>query len=184
MATRPQAFRPADCLAALSAIETDVSRLAGGLSEEQFHAPTKNGGWSVGLCLEHLIVTAEALVPRWEAVLQNPSPAGPAEFSYSLLERAILYSLEPPYRLKRKAPAWATPGARRSIGETFRRFASAHGELARLIGRSGSLSQASVASPFLPGIQCRLGFAFDSVLAHERRHLWQASRIRDSFTEM
>jgi hypothetical protein len=72
-------FQASRCLAAVTAIEADVSRLVEGLTEEQFHAPSrlKSGGWSIGFCLEHLILTGQAFLPKWDIVLQNPDRRKP-----------------------------------------------------------------------------------------------------------
>jgi hypothetical protein len=60
-----------------------------------------------------------------------------------------------------------------------------HHELARRIELSIGLDagQARVQSPFASWIRYPLGFSFDFALTHERRHLWQAWRVRQQFTD-
>ena len=177
-------FEPRDCLDAMAAIEGDLNRLINGLSEAQFHAPSDTGGWSIGFCLEHLILAGHAFLPKWDRALSHlplrQKGAGCPEDPYSLWHRAILHRMEPPYWLKAKAVQHLTPSARRSIDDTVRRFLKMHQEV---VGRIESASAARLSlskaqSPFTPWVWYPLGFSFDLALAHERRHVWQAWKAR------
>ncbi len=65
-----------------------------------------SGGWPAVDCLAHLNVTAAAFWPglerAWQAVQAMPSAGEP--FRLSLLERLLLWFIEPPYRQKIKTP--------------------------------------------------------------------------------
>jgi hypothetical protein len=183
-------FQASRCLAAVASIEADVSRLVEGLTEEQFHAPSrlKDGGWSIGFCLEHLILTGHAFLPKWDMVLQNSDRRKPFDgnpkCTYTWLQQLALLGMQPPCRvLKWRAGAAAIPASRRSIGQTVRRFAQLQQEFARRIGLGAILcaSRTPIQSPFLPWVQYPLGFSFDLAIAHEQRHLWQAWMVRRQY---
>jgi hypothetical protein len=54
-------FDQAMWLEEATAIESDLSSLVAGLTEAQFHAPPRDGGWCVGHCIEHLLLTRPRL---------------------------------------------------------------------------------------------------------------------------
>jgi hypothetical protein len=177
----PRRFELIFSLAAAAEIEACVAKLTAGLTESQFHAPTESGGWSIAFSLEHLILTGEAMIANWvEALRGSPEPDSRPGPPYSWLQRAALYCMEPPYRLKTKTSGWATPFARRSIEDTQRRFYKMHRELVQCMKQCDPNSRTRVRSPFVRGIRYPLAFSFDLTLAHERRHIWKAWEFRKS----
>ncbi len=181
-------FKPSDSLAAAAAIEADVQVLACGLTEAQFHAPSRTGGWSVGFCLEHLILTGQAFLTHWDAALRK-GVAGcqgcDHRAVYTWYERAFLRSMEPPYKIRTKTSHFATPSSHRPVEDTIRRFFAMHRQLTHRIELTGATNPArtKVQSPFASWLWYPLGFSFDLALAHERRHLWQAWQVRREYVE-
>jgi DinB superfamily len=182
----PTEFKPSYSLIAAEAVEQDLCRLVTSLKETQFHASSLTGGWSVAYCIEHLVLTGHAFLPKWDLALKEAAgrrqhSSGP--FHYRWWHRLLLAASEPPYRIKTRT-AWAfTPCSRQSVEETLRHFSGMHRELTRRIERSIDVDagRARVQSPFVSWISYPLGFSFDLALAHERRHLWQAWQIRRQF---
>lgn len=182
-------FKLSDCLAAAAEIEADLQRLACGLTEAQFHAPSRRGGWSVGFCLEHLILTGQAFLPQWDAALQKaPVRCSGCDrhYPYNWYERMFLQSVEPPYAIRTKSAHFATPSSRRPLADTIRRFLAMHRELTHRIELAATRNPArtKVQSPFASWLRYPLGFSFDLALAHERRHLWQAWQVRRQYAEI
>jgi hypothetical protein len=183
MATAANQFDLQGCLDAASGIEADLARLTAGLTESQFHAPTRTGGWSVGYCIEHLVLTGQAFLPKWDMALKQAARRGcpcAQTFHYAWWQRKILQSAENPSKLKRRTALPFEPRSRHSIEKTVRRFLDMHQELARRLASSRGLDVKGtpVQSPFVTWIHYALGFSFDLALAHERRHLCQAWNIR------
>jgi len=172
-------FDVTECRRAAAAIEADLRQLADALTEAQFHAPPRGGGWSVGYCAEHLVLSGRAFLPAWDAALgkagRNKSD-DEAAAPYTWWQRKILQFAESPVRLRHKSPALLLPCSRRSIEETVGRFLDMHRELVRRLDASRFLDvrHIKVPSPFLSWPRFELGFSFDLCLAHERRHLSQA----------
>jgi len=175
-------FDVTECRRAAAAIEADLLQLANTLTEAQFHAPPRGGGWSIGYCVEHLVLSGKAFLPTWDAALgkaaRNKS-GEEAALPYTWWQRKILHFVENPARLRHKSPALLAPCSRRSIDETVGRFLDMHRELVRRLDASRSLDlrHSKVQSPFVSWLSFELGFSFDLCLAHERRHLSQAWRV-------
>src|SRR3954452_7666016 len=117
MDTKPSRFDPRKCLQAIAAIETDLQRLTANLTEAQFQAPPRTGGWSIGYCIEHLTLSGNSFLQEWAAALKGAEANGSQDnggFSYSWLERRILEFAGPPYALKIKAAKPLETCSRRS----------------------------------------------------------------------
>ena len=188
MATVLTGFDLPGCLQAAAAIEADLTQLTTALTEAQFHAPTRTGGWSVGYCIEHLVLTGEAFLPKWDMALKEAAKRehhGEPAFRYAWWQRKILQSVENPSKLKRKTTPPFVPYSRHSIEETVARFLGMHQEFAHRVAASRGLDvrRTNVQSPFVTWIRCALGFSFDLALAHERRHLCQAWQVRRQLLE-
>jgi hypothetical protein len=180
-------FEVRACLEAIAAVEADLNHLVSALTEAQFHAPPRNGDWSVGYCIEHLVLTGLASMSKWDMALMNPVPTDRRDcgFSYRWWHRKVLRLAEPPYRLKTKTSPALSPCSRRSREETLKRFLNMHQEFARRVAgiRGVDLEHTRVRPPFALKIGCPLGLSFDLFLAHERRHLWQAWQVRREIVE-
>jgi DinB superfamily len=188
MVTVVTGFDLPGCLKAVAAIEAEVRQLASALTEAQFHAPPRTGGWSVGYCLEHLVLTGQAFFPKWDTALKEAAAKrsySDEAFPYAWWHRRILRLAEPPYKLKTKTTQSFLPCSRRPMEETVHRFLSMHREFAsRVAGSSGlDVKRTKVQSPFVSWMWYPLGFSFDLALAHERRHLWQAWQVRQQLID-
>jgi hypothetical protein len=182
MVTEVNAFDPSGWLQAAADIEAELTLLVTPLSEAQFHAPPRAGGWSVGYCIEHLVLTGQAFLPKWDMALKEAGKEshGKETFRYGWCQRAILRYAADPSKWKHKTAPAFVPCSRHSIEETVDRFLGTHKEFVRRVVSSRGLDvmRTRVQSPFVSWIRYALGFSFDLVLAHERRHLRQAFRIR------
>jgi hypothetical protein len=188
MTKAAKAFEVARCMKAAAAIEAELRELATGMTEAQFHAPPRNGGWSVGYCIEHLVLTGRAFLPKWDAALQsgmNREEENAGGFPYAWWQQRILECAENPTRLKLKTSSPFVPYARYSIEETIGRFLGMHQEFIRRVTSSRGLDakRTKVQSPFVSWVWYALGFSFDFALAHERRHLGQAWMVRRQFID-
>jgi hypothetical protein len=183
MGAATNGFDLGGCLQAAAEIEAELTRLTNELTEAQFHAPTRAGGWSVGYCIEHLVLTGHAFLPKWDLALKECTArecrCGQA-FRYAWWQRKALQLVENPSRLKQKTTAPLVPCFRHSIDETVGRFRGMHQELVLRLARCRGLdvSRIKVQSPFVAWVRYTLGFSFDLALAHERRHLRQAWLVR------
>jgi hypothetical protein len=156
------------------------------LSDAQFAWSPSPNVWSVGQCLDHLNVTARAYLPALDEGIASAIRAGVygnGPFTYNVLGRLMVRSMEPPPLWRFKAPAIfappTTPKAQRTRNEImagFRGFQVQY--IDRLRQANGvDLAKAKVASPANRFLHISLGSGFALQIAHERRHLWQARQL-------
>jgi hypothetical protein len=169
----------------LDAAERDAEALVAGLSAEQGICQIEAGCWSVAECLDHL-ATANRVYLR---AMQEPAnrarargrhrrrPARPGPVG-----GLFVSSLEPPPRWwsRRKAPRSIRPRAAPPLAEAFGSFVASQADVRAFLRAHADLDLASVRfpNPFVPGIRFSLATGLHVITAHERRHLWQAWRVR------
>ena len=159
------------------------------MSDEQFawHPPSAKAsedtrGWSIAQCIDHLNVTARLYLPQLDEGIANAIRQGlygDGPFTYWWLARLFVRMLEPPPRFRAKAPAAFQPPAsrpRHDIMAAFRAYQVQY--IDRLRQANGlDLARARVRSPVASWIFVPLGSGFAAMIAHERRHLWQAKQV-------
>lgn len=170
-------------LKAIRAVENDLEHLLSTLREFQFYVHPRGGAWSVGYCLEHLVLTGHALFLSWDSAIRDSNASTHAHGAppYRWWHRGLLRFVEPPYQFRIRAAPQLLPNCHRPMKEAIQRFHSMHDEFTRRLEAStvADLQELWVQSPFRSRRRYRLGFCIDLVLAHERRHLWQAWQIRN-----
>src|SRR5439155_16476347 len=113
----------------------EADLLASGLTEEQFTwspSPARpsatQAAWSIARCIDHLNVTARLYLPQLDEGIANAirqGMYGEGPFTYWWLARMFVRMLEPPPRLRMKAPAPFQPPparTRREIMAAFRAY--------------------------------------------------------------
>jgi hypothetical protein len=166
-------------------IRQDVTAIVANLGDSQFTWRPSPDRWSIGECFEHLNLTAAAFIPAIDAAIEdararNLRSAGP--FVYPLFERMFVASNEPPPRRRFRAFKAYRPPSRLSRDTVMNAFSSWQDRLAERIERADGLDlrRARRRSPVLPIMKWSLGTMFSLVLAHERRHIWQARQVRNT----
>ncbi len=138
------------------------------------------GRWSPAEAIEHLNLTARLALPKFEAAIQKARANErfhPGPYTYGVLERWFLKKLEPPVRgFRLKAPQMMQPAGELDAAQVAADFADLHGRLRELLKAASGLDLArvKVESAFSRWIRYSLGMGFWLLLAHERRHVWQA----------
>lgn len=157
--------------------------LVGGLSEAQLQWRPDERSWSIAQCLDHLAVgNREYLGPMRHALAEarrrgggSYRPIQPGWFS-----RWFIQTMEPPPRRKLPAPRKIVPALGRNGDEVKRDFFASKSETLDLLDQAASvdLNRVRFVNPFLSLLRFTVGTGFLVLVAHERRHLWQAERIR------
>jgi len=179
---------PADLQAladALDAAEQDARALVSGLSESLGAWRTDPESWSVAECLDHLAtgnrVYLAAMEPSADrARSRGRLRRGPAR--PGLLGGWFVNYLEPPVkpRLKSKAPNKIRPRSAPPLSDAFAAFLASQDDVRRFLRTYADIDLADVRfpNPFIPGLRFSLATGLHVIPAHERRHLWQAWRVR------
>jgi hypothetical protein len=170
---------------ACDAAERDARALVDGLTAARGEWRAEAGSWSVAECLDHLAtanrVYLEAMRTTAEPALQQGrrrrGPARPG-----LLGGWFVRSLEPPAKpgRKRKAPRKIRPRVSPPLADAFEQFLTSLQDVRAFLQRYGDIDLNGVRfpNPFVRGIRFSLATGLNVIAAHNRRHLWQAWRVR------
>lgn len=172
---------------ALAAVEHDARAVAAGLDEPTGTWRAAPDSWSVAECLDHLAtanrVYLDAMRPAAEAARQRgrrrKRPALPG-----LIGGWFVGVLEPPVkpRLRGKAPKAIRPRVSPALADALAQFVASQREVRTFLDTYADIDLASVrfANPFIRGIRFSLATGLHVIAAHERRHVWQARRVREA----
>lgn len=160
---------------------------AAGLSQAEFNWRPAPGAWSVAECLAHLNVTDELYSVKIAAAIASARRAGvtgAGPFQLGWLETQFLRFMEPPSKMRFKSPKEFTPAAEHNIDRVLDSWRRTRLRLLKLAAEAEGLhlTKIRVQSPATALIQVSLLGAFGIAAAHDRRHLWQAGRIRSMLT--
>lgn len=165
------------------AVSKRARDLAAGMDATTLLRRPPVGGWSVAENVQHLILTAGAMLPLAEGAVVELERRGAkthAPSSLGLMGFLLVKSMEPPSRMKSKTTPSFEPASVGDASTLFDRFQATIQTLESVVARATGLPTAKVkvASPFNPRIKYNLYAALRIVLAHTRRHLWQAEEVK------
>lgn len=175
-------------MAALDALETELSEatdqartLVDSTDGRLFTVRPNPQSWSAAECIAHLSISTELFLPALREAIDDArrrNVAANGEPSMDLLGRILRWFLEPPIRQRVKTRAPFVPKSTRAKAEAFGEFSAGQAKLLDLLreARSLDLKKIKIVSPFDKRVRFNLYSAFRIVAAHQRRHLWQASR--------
>lgn len=165
----------------LESVNAEAIAMVDASTPEALVAHPAGGGWSAADCLAHLAQTVRLYNPKIEAAVAAAHKAGlkgTGPFSYGLLGKLFLWVLEPPVRMKVKAPPVFHPAKGVTAQQALDDMLTQHKEMLRLMEAADGLDlgRVKVQSPASDKLKFSLGAAFGSMAAHGRRHLWQAKQ--------
>ena len=147
-----------------------------------FTVRPNTSSWSAAECLSHLSISTEMFLPVLQKALDDARKRGivakerPPKMD--LIGRILRWFLEPPIRQRVKTSAPFVPRSVRAKAEAFGEFAALQSKLAELLttARGIDLPRVKIVSPFDKRVRYNLYSAFRILVAHQRRHLWQAEQ--------
>jgi hypothetical protein len=170
---------------ALDAAELDARAIVAGLTEARGAWRAEPGSWSVAECLDHLgtanrVYLGAMQPPADRARRDGRARRGPA--LPGLVGGWFVKYLEPPVkvRLKSKAPRAIRPRTAPPLNEAVATFLASQDEVRTFLRTYADIDLAGVQfpNPFIRGVRFSLATGLHVIAAHERRHLWQAWRVR------
>jgi hypothetical protein len=171
--------------AALDAAESDARALMSGLTEPLGTWRADVGSWSVAECLDHLATANRVYVAAMQPSAERARRRGRLRRRPALpglLGGWFVNYLEPPVkpRLKSKAPRKIRPRTGPALNDAFAAFLASQDDVRRFLRTYAEIDLAGVSfpNPFIPGLHFSLATGLHVIPAHERRHLWQAWRVR------
>jgi hypothetical protein len=170
-------------IAELDAADQRANELVIGLDSKQLNWQPGPGSWSVGQCLEHLCITNEVYFPPISNSLVDKPISAVQDITPGRFARWFINSyIEPsPQSKHARAPKKIVPGARveLSVLDRFLRSNQAVRELVRH-AHDCDVNNIRFRNPFIPVLGFTVGTGLKIVSGHERRHLFQAERVKGS----
>ena len=170
---------------ALDAAERDARALVVGLTEARGAWRAEPGSWSVAECLDHLATTNRVYLgamqpPATRARRDGRRRRGPAQ--PGLVGGWFVRYLEPAVnvRFKSNAPRAIRPRMAPALADAMTAFLAAQDDVGTFLRTYADIDLRGVRfpNPFIHGVRFSLATGLHVIAAHERRHLWQAWRVR------
>ncbi len=173
--------------AEVAAVNEQAQKLCAGLTEEQLGWRPQPGKWSVAENLIHLNVTTQLYVPHIQKALEQARQkglSGSGAFDLGVIGKWFVAYLEPPFRVKTKAPKMIRPIWQGPASDALPQFLRSQELFLKQVDAAEGidLRRAVFVSPFSSLLRIKLIAAFATVPAHARRHLWIAGKIREKIT--
>jgi hypothetical protein len=163
--------------------EADARSIADGLSDDLATWSPSPGSWSVSECLDHLAITNHAYIAAMKPAAERARekakfrirPAKPG-----FVGAWFIRKLEPPVKMRIKAPKTIRPRTAPPLTDAVAAFALSQSEVRDFLMTNADLDLAGThfANPFIPGIRFSLATGINIISVHERRHIWQARKVR------
>jgi len=170
-------------MAELENIDQRTKALTAGLTLEQLNWQPTPSAWSIGQCLEHLCLGNEVYFPAISASLAG-KPVSPVQgiilgwfagwFIRSFIEPS-------PVTKRASAPGKIAPGSHVELS-VIDRFLGSNQDARQLIRRAAAcnVNRIRFVNPFVPLIRFTVGTGLKLTCGHERRHLLQAERVKQT----
>jgi hypothetical protein len=160
-----------------------AQQVVNGLTAEQITRRPDPAKWSIAECLAHLNMTAGVVQAKVaEAIEQGKKNkvAGKGPFAPGLKGRLMIWLSEPPAKMRVRAPKYLAPPTQ--IGDPLQllpEFMKVQDGWERLVQDSEGLDRGKIkVGQRFTLFRSRLAATIPWMLAHQRRHLWQAENVR------
>ncbi|HXM37076.1 MAG TPA: DinB family protein [Gemmatimonadales bacterium] len=171
----------------LEAIKTDGQAVTAGLDDARSNWRPGPERWSIAECLQHLNVAVTRTLPAFDRAIaegRSKQRTAPGPFRYGWFSRWMVRSMEPPPKRRMGTfPIFALPaGATYAAAQVLPEFLAVRDRLADRVRQADGLDlgRIKVVSPVNRLLRLPLGAYFQFVIAHDRRHLWQARELRNA----
>ena len=173
---------------ALQDLETELNaatdrarQLVDGAEPRLFTVRPHMSSWSAAECIAHLNTTSELFVPILEDSIEAARKSGVTTTRAPRMDvvgALLRWFMEPPVRVKTKTAAPFVPRGVRAKAESLAEFVSVQNQILDLIHSAHDLDlrKLKIVSPFDKRIKYNVYSAFRILVAHQRRHLWQAEQ--------
>jgi len=172
--------RRVELLGEFKANQVAVRTLVGELAEEQLNWRVP-GAWSIADCVEHLIQSNTMFGEAITAAIADPAtPRGSSRFT-EWLESWMVRLIEPPVRLKFKAPRQLEPNRRDWGPEILDAYVVSHRALLATIHADWiEIEKIRFRHP-VRHFNMTVVAGLRAMAAHDRRHLWQARAAAEQY---
>jgi hypothetical protein len=172
-----------EILTALDENDRRAGELARDLDDERLNWRPDERSWSVAQCLDHLNVASLTYVGPMREALEKARRKGAVRrgpIRPGAVGRWFVATLEPPPKRRLSAPRKIVPALRKGKAEVTEEWQRAQSAVRDLLRAAAGidLNSTRFVNPFIPLVRFSVGTGFQVIAAHQRRHLWQAGRVR------
>ena len=167
------------------AIQKQADQLTAALTEEQARFRPSPTRWSIAECLLHLNTATKGYLERLERACREAPLTETPPLQSTLFGRLFVWWMEPPARLKAPAPKpFLPPQTSEPLAEILQTFRGMNDrlELAAREAAQRDFTGVTISSPVSKKLRFAVSDTFAFIAAHERRHLWQAAKIRQALS--
>lgn len=162
--------------------------LVDGLSRDQFVLRADPARWSIAECIAHLNRTAklvQKITLQGVARAKEENLRGEGPFRLGTRGRILIWVAEPPPKFRIRAPrSVAPPLVMEQPEKLIPDFMRAQDEWERLLQEAEGLDLARVTlGTFFSPFRCQMSGGLMWMMAHQRRHLWQAENVKQQIVE-
>lgn len=139
--------------------------------------------WSIAECIQHLNAALAMYRSPMRLAFERErhnAPLAQGSFRVGFLASKFLSILEPPYRVKVKAPSSMLPPATLDPARVMDEFVRSREDYLAFGREAARVDMSSIrfTNPAVPIWKLSLTEGLLIMLAHDRRHLWQAENVR------
>jgi len=167
----------------LDAADQRATAVVHGLTPQQLNWKRSPAEWSVGQCLEHLAIANEVYLGAMSGSMEGQRHAVVAEITPGWFGRLFIrVVIEPSPKMRRwRAPRKIKPGPE-VPPSVLNRFHASNRAIREFMQRARhyDINRIRFKNPFIGIVRFTVGTGLEILSRHERRHLLQAERIRDS----
>jgi hypothetical protein len=171
----------------LDDINRDADDLLSSITDEQLNWQPGEGQWSIGQCFSHLVVCGRAELPHVQHAIRNGQQAGQLgkpPFRYGFLGNWFVRVMDENGTIRFGAPGIYLPRTGYfHAADLAADFSGIQQQFKICLEESRGLDLAKirVTTAVTKHVTFSLGQEFALFLAHERRHVQQAYRVRGRF---
>ena len=156
-----------------------------GLTLDQVNWRPAPDRWSIGECISHLNVSIRAVLPALDRAIETARErdfTGTGTGRTGWFANWMVRAQEPPVKRRVKTfPVFQPVATRHDAARLLPEFRAVRSELRERLARAEGIDwgRAKVVSPASRFFRLPFGAYVAFLLAHDRRHLWQAREVRN-----
>lgn len=170
-------------LSEIDQITQKFQQTFGDLTDIQLNINPDQNTWSIAQNIDHLITINSSYFPILKEIRNgNYKPPFIAKIGFipRMLGNAMLKSVQPQNKMKIKTFEIWEPNKGKKITHILNTFNLHQDELKQEIKDSENILKSVISSPANKNIVYTVGKSFDILIAHEKRHLQQAIRVKET----
>jgi hypothetical protein len=174
---------PPDFLHQIDSVHRDTMTLLD-RPAEALSRQSRPGAWSALQCVEHVTLTNRAYIDLIRASVSETIARGAQArpFTYGIVERLLVWATDPPSHIKVPVPSPSViPASTTDVAQVRADYDEQYHRFREVIAMAVTTDMlaARLRSPFIHWLTFSVGIGLGVLLAHERRHLYQALRACD-----